>query len=101
MQYSNSAQTHHFMPIAIETSGVFGPATAVFIKELGHRLRWVTGDDLSHHHLVQRLSVAVQRGKERRRSMSFCLICFIFVFLTAYIVLHCIIIIALYCIVLP
>ena len=32
------------------------------IKELGHRLRWVTGDDLSHHHLVQRLSVAIQRG---------------------------------------
>ena len=50
------------MPIAIETSGVFGSATAVFIKELGHRLRRVTGDDLSHHHLVQHLSVAVQRG---------------------------------------
>ena len=52
VRYSNLAQTHHFVPIAIETSGVFGPATAVFIKELGHRLRRVTGDDLSHHHLV-------------------------------------------------
>ena len=61
MKYSDLAQTHHFVPIAIETSGVFGPATAVFTKELGHQLRWVTGDDLSHHHLVQQLSMAIQR----------------------------------------
>ena len=62
MKYSNLAQTHHFVQIAIETSGVFGPATAVFIKELGHQLRRVTGDDISHHHLVQRLSIAIQKG---------------------------------------
>ena len=33
-----------------------------FFHLLGHRLRRVTGDDLSRHHLVQRLSMAVQRG---------------------------------------
>ena len=37
-------------------------ATKAFVKELGHRLRQVTGDEMSHHHLVQRLSVAIQRG---------------------------------------
>ena len=67
VKYSNLEQTHHFVPIAIETSGVFGPATAVFIKELGHRLRRVTGDDLSR------------------------LICFLFFYLTAYIVLQCVV----------
>ena len=87
VKYSNLAQTHHFVPIAIVTSGMFGPATAVFIKELGHRLRWVTGDDLSHHHLVQRLSVAI-RGNcasvlGSARSGDAPLNFFIFVFLTA------------------
>ena len=70
------------MPISIGTSAVFGPDTAVFIKKLGHQLMWVTGDDLSNHHLVQRLSVAIQREnyairfgvfQERIRSMTFCL----------------------------
>ena len=62
IKYSNLARTHHFVPVAIETTGVFGPATKAFVKELGHRLRQVTGDEMSHHHLVQRLSVAIQRG---------------------------------------
>ena len=40
----------------------FGPETEAFIKELGRRLRQVTGDERSHQHLVQRLSIALQRG---------------------------------------
>ena len=55
-EYSNP---HVFTPVAIETSGVFGPA---FIKELGRRLGQVTGDERSHQHLVQRLSIALLRG---------------------------------------
>ena len=39
-----------------------GPETASFLKELSGRLRQVSGDEDSHHHLLQRLSVAVQRG---------------------------------------
>ena len=41
---------------SIETSGV------AFVKELGRRLRQVTGDELSYQHLLQCLSIAVQRG---------------------------------------
>ena len=33
-----------FTPVAIETSGVFGPKTTEFLKELGHRLRQASGD---------------------------------------------------------
>ena len=29
----------HFVPIAIETSGVMGPEALAFIRELGHRLK--------------------------------------------------------------
>eukprot|EP00731_Ephydatia_muelleri_P037505 Em0489g4a len=51
-----------FTPVAIETSGVFGPKTTEFLKELGHRLRQVSGEANSFAYLTQRLSVAVQRG---------------------------------------
>ena len=61
-KYSNLLSSHVFTPVAIETSGVFGPETEAFIKELGCRLRQVTGDERSHQHLVQRLSIALLRG---------------------------------------
>eukprot|EP00731_Ephydatia_muelleri_P039204 Em1211g1a len=40
----------------------FGPKTTEFLKELGHRLRQVSGEANSFAYLTQRLSVAVQRG---------------------------------------
>ena len=51
-----------FTPVAIETTGVFGQRTTEFLKELGHRLRQVSGEANSYAYLTQRLSVAVQRG---------------------------------------
>ena len=48
-----------FTPIAYETSGVVGPLSLIF---LGHRLSATTGDTKSYSYLLQRLSVAVQRG---------------------------------------
>ena len=51
-----------FTPTAIETSGAIGPRARPFLKELGRRLRRETGEANSTSHLVQRLSVAVQRG---------------------------------------
>ena len=48
--------------MAIETTGVFGPRTTEFLKELGHRLRQVSGEANSYAYLTQRLSVAIQRG---------------------------------------
>ena len=54
--------TYSFTPIAVESSGVFGPLTLEFLKDLGFRLKQVTGDDNSYTYLVQRLSVVIQRG---------------------------------------
>ena len=54
--------THAFTPVAIETSGVFGPQTMAFLKELGQRLAQASGDERSTTYLFQRLSVAVQQG---------------------------------------
>ena len=45
-----------------ETSGVFGLDTSSFFKELGHDVARVSGDKSAFILLIQRISVAVQRG---------------------------------------
>ena len=61
-KYSNLDQGHSFVPVAIETAGVFGPETMDFMRELGSRLQLASADRNSFTYLIQRLSVAVQRG---------------------------------------
>lgn len=51
-----------FQPIAIETLGAFGNNAIEFICELGQRLQIVSKDTRAKMFLLQRLSVAVQRG---------------------------------------
>ena len=60
--YGNLVPSHFFVSIAFETSGVIGPKSRLFLKELGHRLKLSTGEARSAAFLLQRLSVAVQRG---------------------------------------
>ena len=38
-KYALLGSSHYFVPIAIKTSGVFGPEAISFIKELGRRIR--------------------------------------------------------------
>ena len=61
-KYALLVPHHIFTPVAIETGGVVGPQSLAFIQELGRRLELVTGDANSFVHLLQRLSIAVQRG---------------------------------------
>ena len=42
VKYSNLGALHCFTPVAIETSGVFGPKSLLFVRELGRRLARVT-----------------------------------------------------------
>ena len=51
-----------FTPITYETSGVVGPLSLIFLKELGHRLSATTVDTKNYSYLLQRLSVAIQSG---------------------------------------
>ena len=56
-------QTNCFMPVASETLGAFGPETLSFMKELGMRIKVVeTRDERAYSHLLQYLSMAMQRG---------------------------------------
>ena len=49
-KYADLLTTHHFVPIGIETTGVFGPEALSFFKELGRRLRARSGEPLSFSH---------------------------------------------------
>ena len=59
--YISTCALHTMTPVAIETSGVFGPQNMAFLKDLGRRVDQTT-EERSTTFLLQRLSVAVQRG---------------------------------------
>ena len=61
-KYALLGSSHHFVPFAIKTSGVFRPEAMSFIKELGRRIRAETGEPRSLQFLIQGIAVAVQRG---------------------------------------
>lgn len=61
-KYTHLAPSQSFTPVAIETSGVIGPRSLAFLRELGTRIRQYTGEARAHSFLLQRLSVAIQCG---------------------------------------
>jgi hypothetical protein len=61
-KYSKLAKQYLFTPVAIETLGSWGPLGLSFIKEVGKRITRATSEPRSTQFLLQRLSIAVQRG---------------------------------------
>ena len=61
-KYVTIAATHTFIPLALETLGVWGEQARGFISELGRRISEVTKDTRETEFLRQRISVAIQRG---------------------------------------
>ena len=61
-KYIHLESKYDFVPVAVETSGVFDPRAHSFIKELGHRLFQATLDSNSQWNMIQQVSMAVQRG---------------------------------------
>ena len=51
------------LQLPLRTSGVFGPLTPQFLKDLGNRLRQVTGDETSYTYRIQRLCVSAERKR--------------------------------------
>ena len=49
-------------PLSIETMGAMGPRSLDLVREVGRRIAMETGEPWSTDFLLQRLSVAVQRG---------------------------------------
>ena len=102
--------------MAIESSRVVGPQSMDFLRDLGRCLAHVTGEAKSMTYLLQRLSVAVQRGNAERGNATsllgtkghsaisdiFFLVVVIVVFVVfvlfvlCFLLLHCIVICVLY-----
>ena len=63
-KYLSLDPNHSFVPVAVETFklGVIGPKSMAFLKDLSHRIKQRTGEVKARSYLLQRLSVAVQRG---------------------------------------
>ena len=60
-KYSRLDWTYMFIPLAVETSGVFGPQSLQFIKNLGRCLKTATGEANSKQCCLQKILVAIQR----------------------------------------
>lgn len=61
-KYTSLSATYIFVPIAVETMGALGDEAVDFIHKLGRRVATVSGEKKATEFLLQRLSVAIQRG---------------------------------------
>ena len=58
--YKTIAHSHHFVPLAFESSGVLGDESLSFLHQLASRIRSVTKDPLEYLKLSQRISVCIE-----------------------------------------
>ena len=61
-KYASLSPTFCFVPVAVETLGALGDGAVEMFHELGRRITAVTGERRATEFLLQRLSVAIQRG---------------------------------------
>jgi hypothetical protein len=61
-KYSALDHSHVVMPVSVETLGSWDPESLQFITSLGRKLTAITNDPRETTYLLQRISVAVQRG---------------------------------------
>ena len=61
-KYSSLSALYRFIPIAVETLDVPGDEALSFSHDLGQRIAVATAEPRSYQFLMQRLSVAIQRG---------------------------------------
>src|SRR6476469_761626 len=61
-KYSSLSSSHIFIPISVETLGAWASESLKFVKELGIRVSAASGDRREPAFLLQRLSIAIQRG---------------------------------------
>lgn len=61
-KYQNLGNNYLFHPVAVETFGVYGPESLLFVHEIGRRLSQATKDNRSTSFLMERITIAIQRG---------------------------------------
>ena len=61
-KYALLSRSHHFVPIAIETSGALGPDALSLLSEISRHQQSITHDNQSLSFLPQRGSIALKHG---------------------------------------
>ena len=61
-KYRHLANDFHFIPIATETLGTFGPEAIKFLEDLGHKLGLINGEKRSKSFLFQSIGISIQKG---------------------------------------
>ena len=61
-KYALLSKSHHFVPIAIETSGALGPDALSLLTDISRHQQSITHDHQSLSFLLQRVSIALQHG---------------------------------------
>ena len=61
-RYASLTSRYRFEPLAVETTGVLGPAASALLRELGRLITTVSGDRRETAWLRQRLAIAIVRG---------------------------------------
>ena len=64
-QSSALATEYLFVPVALESTGVWGKKALELIKNIGRRITHLTGESRARIFLMQRISLEVQRGNAR------------------------------------
>ena len=73
-KYSALSDRYTFEPVAVETTGVFGPSSKVFLHRLGKRITARTGNKRETSWLLERISLAVVRGNSAYIIATGCLV---------------------------
>lgn len=60
--YIHLKENYLFTPIAFESLGCMGPETKKFINKLGSLMKAASGESRSTDYLLQKISIAIQRG---------------------------------------
>ena len=61
-KYDFLGKRHHFVPVSVETSGVWSKEGLRFVREVGVRVAACTKEQCAPAFLLQRVSLTVQRG---------------------------------------
>ena len=69
-KYPDLVRRFQFEPVAIETSGVFGPTTKNIVLEIGKRISEKTGEKRETFWLKQQLNIAILKGNALSISSS-------------------------------
>ena len=69
-KYASFADRFDLQPIAVETSGVFGESTLVFLRSFGSCIASTKGDVQERTWLIWRISLAIVRGNDISIAMS-------------------------------